>query len=67
MKKYIVVRLKKRWPIVPATGIFALYAILRQSVDGSGRPLPTILFLAGFALLGILFPFHWGGEQWDRD
>jgi hypothetical protein len=62
-KKYILVRWKERWPIIPAAGIVGVFATLVHR----GTPVANALFFASFAAVVILFPFHWGGETWRED
>ena len=32
-----------------------------------GTTLANLLFWGVFVLVVILFPFHWGGEDWDEN
>lgn len=64
MKRYFLVRWKKRWPLLPASvavgGLWALMSLAKHD----GKVGDIILFLVCFDVVGILFPFHWGGEEW---
>lgn len=67
MKQYLLLRLKKRWHIIPASIIFGVFAVLRSLAIHDGKVLGIVLLLICFCVLGILFPFRWGGEDWDSE
>ena len=67
MKKYLLVRLKKRWPILPATAIAAIFWAAISTAKHDGKVVANMLLAACFALVVILFPFRWRGEHWDTD
>jgi hypothetical protein len=62
LKKYLIVRWKKRWPTVPALAIWAFFC--KITLDEK-RSRGCFLIAAIVVIVGILFPFRWGGEDWD--
>jgi hypothetical protein len=63
MKEYLLQRWKKRWRVIPAAGVLAMFSTLMHK----GTTLANLLFWGVFVLVVILFPFHWGGEDWDEN
>jgi hypothetical protein len=66
LRNYVLVRCKKRWQVLPASAIVGAFAIASSLRAHDGKVMSIIVFLIGFNLLGILFPFRWGGEDWDN-
>ena len=68
MKRYFVVRWKKRWRVVPVAlvyGVFSEFVARRTRRWPDGIGLAVLLLI--LVLVVILFPFHWGGERgWDE-
>jgi hypothetical protein len=62
MRKYLLVRWKKRWPILPAAAGSTVLWVLRSRALHDGKELNSILLAACFVVIVILFPFRWGGE-----
>ena len=67
MKKYLLVRWKKRWPIVPVAAIMAFFCAWTKSVSNEKDTRGCVLGAVIFVVVAILFPFHWGGEDWDEN
>ena len=69
MKKYLLVRWKKRWRVVLASAVVAPIWIARSLTthDPNAPVLRIIILLLCFDVVVILFPFHWGGENWNGD
>jgi hypothetical protein len=63
MKKYLLVRWKKRWPFILWCGFLVVLRTLTQR----GTLLANVLCYSIFALLVILVPFHFWGENWSED
>jgi hypothetical protein len=61
MKKYLLARWQKRWPIVPAGVGYALIFIYV-----GGKPFKDLLFFACLIVALLLFPFRFGGEDWSK-
>jgi hypothetical protein len=71
MKKYLLVRWKKRWPTAVLAPIFVLFYIWAEKELHGYVPVKEVrrgvLMIVIFVAIGILFPFHWGRENWDDD
>ena len=67
MKKYVLVRWKKRWPTLPAAVIAGSLAVFHSLDIHDGLEIRIVIGLACFVIAGILFPFHLGGEDWNGD
>jgi hypothetical protein len=65
MKRYILLRWRKRRWIVPVSVFFAVLWSCYSLLIHDGKVLSCALFPLCFALFVILFPFRWGGEKWD--
>jgi hypothetical protein len=65
VKHYLLIRWKKRWPIVPAGIGCAILWRMRSLAMHDGRERGAVLLPICFAVIVILFPFHWGDETWD--
>jgi uncharacterized membrane protein len=63
MNDYFLVRWKKRWPIVPFTAILIL---IWWMLADRKKVHEIVLGAVIFVIVGILFPFRWGGENWDE-
>jgi len=63
---YFVVRWKKRWPILPAAVVWVLLWTVIDEKRAHGTVHETIVGAAIFVIVGILFPLHWGGEDWKQ-
>jgi len=66
MKKYLLIRWKKRWPIIPVSAMFAVLWVYRSLATLDGKPLDCVSVLLCFDIVVLLFPFRWGGEHWDE-
>jgi len=62
MKQYLLVRWKKRWPVVAVSALLAPVWVARAAATHDGKAWNVIVLLICFDLVGILFPFRWGGE-----
>jgi hypothetical protein len=65
VNRYLMIRLKRRWPAIPLSiglGLFAHFINPLMHPSRPSHPLGEVLFPLGFCLVGILFPFQWGGE-----
>src|SRR5205085_1382744 len=67
MKKYVLVRWKKRWPLLPGGVMTGTFAVLHSLREQDGQAIRIVILLACFVIAGILFPFHWGREDWNGD
>ncbi len=68
LKKYLWVRFKKRWPVIPGATVMAGYGYARnqlEQVPKTGHR--DLLFFTVFAIFVILFPFPWGSEDLSDD
>jgi cytochrome bd-type quinol oxidase subunit 1 len=66
MKNYLIERWKRRWIVVPAAGGLGIFSAYRSSKTHDGRALKSVLLFACFVVIVILFPFHFGGEDWNQ-
>jgi hypothetical protein len=64
MKKYLLARWKKRWPVVPTVAGMAVLWVLRSRALHDGKELNSVLLAICFVVVYILFPLHWGPEHW---
>ncbi len=63
MKNYILVRWKKRWPIVPASALLAVLFVLRSRVLHDGKALNSVVLTDCFDLFYILSPLRFFGRR----
>ena len=66
MKKYHLVRWKKRWPIILAAAIWAFFCAWTRAALNKNDTRGCVLIAVILVVIVILFPFHWGGEDWER-
>jgi len=66
MKNYFLVRWKKRWPVIPAAGIWVFVCHLRFEPFDHERARGCIVMCVIFIMIAIFFPFRWGGEDLER-
>lgn len=66
MKRYLLVRWKKRWPIIPASAIFGTLWIVLSMGRHDGKARSIVAFLIVFDLVVLLFPLRWGQEILDN-
>jgi hypothetical protein len=67
MKEYLRVRWQKRWPIIAASAIMAVYGVARSLTAHDGKVAVIVISLACFDIAVILFPFRWGRERGEGD
>ena len=66
VKSYLLVRWKKRWPIVAVAPFFVVsWAMTADPYKVHQQLRRTVIGAVIFVVLGILFPFRWGGEDWE--
>jgi len=53
--------------VVPMSVISGALWISLGLRNHDGKALNTIILLVCFDVVAVLFPFHWGGENWDED
>jgi hypothetical protein len=63
MKEYLSVRWQKRWRIIPVSIIVGVIWVARSLATHDGKAVGTVVLLACFDAVVILFPFRWSGEQ----
>ena len=56
IKMYVLVRFKKRWPVIPITAIFSLFCYLNFESDHS-RALRCFKMSPFFVIVAILAPY----------
>jgi hypothetical protein len=61
MKQYLLVRWRKRWPIVPAVAIWAFFCSITVNEKKAHSCFVIAVLLV---VVSILFPFRWGEEDW---
>jgi hypothetical protein len=61
MKKYLLVRLRKRWPIIPGCVILTFF--YWWTFGDLEKTRDSVVLSAFFIVIGILLPFRWGGED----
>jgi len=67
VKSYLLVRWKKRWPIVAVTPIFIVsWAMTADPFKVHQQLHRAVILAAIFVVVAIVFPFRWGGEDWDE-
>ena len=67
VKSYLLVRWKKRWPIVTVTPFFVVsWAMTADPYKVHQQLRRTVIGAVIFVILGIVFPFRWGGEDWEE-
>ena len=67
VKSYLLVRWKKRWHIVPLVPLLVLgWAMTADQYKVHRLLHRTVIGAAVFTVLVILFPFRWGGEDWEE-
>jgi hypothetical protein len=67
VKSYLFVRWKKRWPIVVVTPFFVVsWAIAADPFKVHQQLHRAVILAVIFVVAGILFPFRWGGEDWEE-
>jgi hypothetical protein len=65
LKRYVLVRWKKRWPIVPLVPFsVAGWAMTADPYKVHRLFHRTVIGAVIFIVVVILFPFRWGGEDW---
>jgi len=65
--RYLLVRWKKRWPIVTVTPFVVLSWIMTADPSKVHQLLRrTLVGAVIFDVLAIVFPFRWGGEDWEE-
>jgi hypothetical protein len=67
VKKYLVVRWRKRWGLIPGSAVPGAIWVYRSLQIHDGKALNIVILLVCFDIVGILFPFHWGGEDWGKE
>jgi hypothetical protein len=67
IKKYVFVRWKKRWPLLPGGVITGTFGVLHSVREQDGQAIRIVILLACFVIAGILFPFHMSGEDWNSE
>jgi hypothetical protein len=66
VKSYLLVRWKKRWPIVPLVPLSVVGWAMTADQDKVHQLLHRTVVGAGiFIVFVVLFPFRWGGEDWE--
>jgi hypothetical protein len=65
VKGYLLVRWKKRWPGIPVAAIVALFCSWTKAAQNKNDTRGCVLGAVIFVIVGILFPFRWGGEDWN--
>ena len=63
VKRYLLVRWKRRRVIVPASIVMGAIWISRSLSNHDGKVASIIIILICFDALMILSPIHWGGED----
>jgi hypothetical protein len=63
VKDYLRVRWRKRWPVIPVSIVVGVMWVARSLTVHDGKALGIVILLVCFNLIGILFPFRWGGEE----
>lgn len=63
IKEYFLARWKRRWLILPAMAI--LVPVWLTMIDRT-RARRTVIGAVIFVIIVILFPFHFGGEDWNE-
>jgi len=67
VKRYLLVRWKKRWHLLPLTAACAAVWVFTSRALHDGHALAIVFLSIVFVVVGILFPFHWSGERgWDE-
>jgi hypothetical protein len=67
VKSYLLVRWKKRWPIAAVTPFFVVsWAMTADPYKVHQQLRRTVIGAVIFVVLGIGFPFRWGGEDWEE-
>ena len=67
VKGYLLIRWKKRWPVVPVSTFFiAFWAITADQYKVHQQLHTTVVGAVIFIMVGILFPFRWRGENWEK-
>jgi hypothetical protein len=67
VKGYLLVRWKKRWPIVPVVPFFVVsWAMTADQYKVHQQLHRTVVGAVIFIVAVILFPFRWGGEDWEE-
>jgi hypothetical protein len=67
MKRYLLVRWKKRWLAALIAGIAGAGCVGRSFALHDGGARGCVLLFLGLAIVIVLFPFHWAGERgWDE-
>ena len=67
MKSYLLVRWKTRWPIVPVVPFLLVsWAMTADQYKVHRQLHRTVVGAVIFIVAVILFPFRWGGEDWEE-
>ena len=67
VKSYLLIRWKKRWPIVPLVPFLVVSWAATADPYRVHRQLHrTVIGAVIFIAAVILFPFRWGGEDWEE-
>jgi hypothetical protein len=65
LKSYLLVRWKKRWPIVPLVPfVVAGWAGTHDQYIVHQQLHRAVIGAVAFVVFVILFPLRWGGEDW---
>ena len=67
VKSYLLVRWKKRWRIVPLVPIVVFgWAMTADQYKVHQQLHRAVIGAVIFIAVVILFPFRWGGEDWEE-
>jgi len=67
VKRYFLVRWRKRRRLIPLIAIFGISSEFMARARHQPHGIRIAVFWLVFAVIGILFPFHWGGERgWNE-
>jgi len=67
VKRYLIVRWRKRRHTTILCALIAVAVVSYKVVVHDPKAPSYAIFFASFIAIGLLFPFHWGGESgWDE-
>jgi hypothetical protein len=67
VKSYLLGRWKRRWPIVPLVPFSVVgWAMTADQSKVHQQLHRTVVGAVIFIVVVVLFPFRWGGEDWEE-